>query len=216
MNLNTMNPVSALVIMVITVVVCIVVYRFLRLYIERTRNGKASIGNMLGEFYTSYGTSYEVLCETQGKVVKPPKERPNVKIKEVAKSPEGHGIGHYWIIKECCSTVLWPRNRPRFVQFSIKKSAWREGDPFPVVDPDRKYDDPEKVRVISSSIAQAIGDDNQVNAIQQLDREIFRDLKNVALRLKNIQYVLIGLVIVGLLVGVTGFLTFQIYSYLAG
>lgn len=224
MNLVDASYWTSMIPILIIIGVVFVLFKGITLWRERNRNAKAVIGNMLVEFWTAHGTSYEVLCRVNGQIATPPKKgRPGLKVKvdknydgEI-EAPEGHGIGKYLIINDCVSTTLWPRNRPKFVQFSIRKATYREGIAYPQVSiyPE-KHDDYAKIAKYTATVLAGIADDNQVRAIQQLDKDIFKDMTDIATNMRKLQMILIVVVIACAIGIATGFLTFQIYSYLAG
>jgi len=149
----------------------------------QAKNRKAVQGHVWATFYTTIGTSYDVLCRVEGNLVEAPAQalqrHPRVK---------GYVIGENKTFDK-----PYPKGRPSWLQTIVQHTAYYEGNTEPIIDRD-----PEKrgVPVGTPQVLQNLQDEKMTRLMVQDAEEVDRLRKIIATRIDpRIMYVLIGIAI---------------------
>jgi hypothetical protein len=171
----------------------VIAYFFYLNYL-RGKHVKMAAGKIWCDFYTRGGDCYDLLCSQQrgqvkavgsGITDKDGKEK-KVKIDSYIKAPDGHRIGEYYILSDMTFNAKWPPGKPRSTQVIIRKTAFIENMPLPVVQTDPEKWNPEKYREITAYLNAISKDEAFGGALLQQSKEALADLKTTASRLKDI------------------------------
>lgn len=102
------------------------------------------------EFTTPAQTSYTKLCTVDGKEVV---------------APKGHSLPRYYLDTGKTYTALYPPGRPKFMQVTIRKVYYHEGNPEPV--------DPKRLPiVVTPEMIAAIKDEKFTEVAVRFSREL--------------------------------------------
>ncbi len=190
----TLHPLA---IFAIAIVVMVVVY-FIYLNYLRSKHVKQAAGKIWCDFFTRGGDCYDLLCSQQrgqvkavgsGITDKDGKEK-KIKVDAYIKAPDGHQIGEYYILPGMTFNAKWPPNKPWSTQIIIRKTAFIENMPLPVVQTDPEKWNPEKYREITAYLNAVSKDEAFAGAVLAQQKEALADMKTVASKLKNFNMIL--------------------------
>lgn len=190
----TLHPLA---LMAIAIVAMVVIY-FGYMDWLRKKHVNMAAGKIWCDFYTRGGDCYDILCaQNRGQVKavgsgitdKDGKEK-KIKVDSYVKAPDGHQIGEYYILPGMTFNAKWPPNKPRSTQVIIRKTAFIENMPLPVVQTDPEKWNPEKYREITAYLNAVSKDEAFAGAVLAQQKEALADMKTVASKLKNFNNIL--------------------------
>ena len=186
---NFINNVNPLVVIIGIPLVLAIAWYVVIVPSWRRKNAKAAIGHVLAEFATMSGNSYTILCQEQrGEAVKKAKKKlrdTDNKAESLVTNPNKTEIGYYWVLPEFCFNTLYPENMPRDVQVTIKKAYYLENDPMPQLCFKPELWTEERKTRVSAQMNALARDEASMKAQNELDREIFKDVKSISNSLKS-------------------------------
>lgn len=158
---------------------------------QRSKILKECNGKHWCEFFKRGGGTEDMLLpEHRGeiKTISDKAHSKSLKSGTFVEAPIG-SIGKYYTFPQASFNAKWPPGKPASVQQTIKKTAWIENYPLPIsfINPEEWLDNDYLSR-LTAHLIDVSSDEAVARATQEMQKEVYADIKTVAQKLKWGEY----------------------------
>lgn len=177
---------------ILGVVAAIIIGYLIYIMWMRAKYAKEAANKVWCEFFRRSGNVQDLLLlENHGEIrtITDKAHKKPMKAGSWVDAPKDHQIGKYFIIPQMAFNALWPPGKPKSMQQTIKKVAYIENYPLPIasINPE-EWLDPEFAARITAHLIDVSSDEQVARATQEMNKDVYADLHNVAGLKKTIEY----------------------------
>ena len=198
---------------VLGVIAVIVVGYLIYIMYMRGKYAKEAANKVWCEFFRRSGNVQDLLLlENHGEIrtITDKAHKKPMKAGSWVDAPKDHQIGKYFIIPQMSFNALWPPGKPKSMQQTIKKAAFIENYPLPIasINPE-EWLDPEFAARITAHLIDVSSDEQVARATQEMNKDVYADLHNVAGLKKTIEYGMYAACGAAALAGIGAYLSYS-------
>jgi len=147
------------------------VYLLYLLYM-RHKYSKEVEGKLYSFFFTKAGRLYGALCKED---------------KGCVEAPKGHDIGMYFVDPSCTYDFRYPPGKSRFIQVSVRATAYIENNPVPRVSvhPEEWVESVDMVKITSFMIETAANESFQKSALE-MQKSFWGEITQIVKFIKDV------------------------------
>ena len=176
---------------VIGVIAVVIIGYMVYMMWQRSSILKKCSGMHWCEFFKRGGGTEDMLLPEHRGEIKTVTDKAHTKAMKsgsFVEAPVG-SIGKYYTFPQASFNAKWPPGKPASVQQTIKKTAWIENYPLPIsfINPE-EWLDKDYLSRLTSHLIDVSSDEAVARATQEMQKEVYADIKTVAQKLKWGEY----------------------------